>query len=118
MSKKLKKSSLQMAAEAAEAYVPVDEDFVLDVDQDIQTDKNYASQGFWKGVITRFFKNARAVIGLVIIVLIIILAIIGPHTSGHGYAEVIKVESASGKKVLARSLPPRVPGLHKLFTGE
>ena len=27
MSKKLKKSSLQMAAEAAEAYVPVDEDF-------------------------------------------------------------------------------------------
>ena len=49
MSKKLKKSSLQMAAEAAEAYVPVDEDFVLDVDQDIQTDKNYASQGFWKG---------------------------------------------------------------------
>ena len=118
MSKKLKKSSLQMAAEAAEAYVPVDEDFVLDVDQDIQTDKNYASQGFWKGVITRFFKNARAVIGLVIIVLIIILAIIGPHTSGHGYAEVIKVESASGKKVLARSIPPRVPGLHKLFTGE
>ena len=79
MKKKKMKASLNMAAET---YVPVDEDFVLDVNEDIQTDKNYASQGFWKGVFTRFFKNVRAVIGLVIIVLIIILAVIGPHTSG------------------------------------
>ena len=55
------------------AYVPADDDFTIDTEQDITTDRNYASQGFWKGVFTRFFKNARAVIGLVIIVLIIII---------------------------------------------
>ena len=48
-------------------YVPADEDFVLDVSRDIHTDFNFASESFWKGVSKRFFRNKRAVIGLVII---------------------------------------------------
>jgi len=116
LSKKKLKASLNMAAEAP--YIPVDSDFVLEIDQDIKTDKNFASQGFWKGVFTRFFKNARAVTGLAVILIIIILAIVGPSLSGYGYAEVIKVENSQGKRVLAKSLSPRIPGLHKLFTGE
>ena len=71
--------ALMPAPAAEEAYIPKDEDFVLDTSMDITTDRNYASQGFWKGVFTRFFKNARAVIGLVIIIVIMILALIGPH---------------------------------------
>lgn len=91
------------------------EDFVLDVSADIATDKNFASLGFWKGVIKRFSRNKRAMLGLIIIILIMILSIIGPFMSGYGYKEIISVNNGSGD-VVAKSLSPRVPALHKLFT--
>lgn len=116
-----RKKRTQAAAEvcAAETYVPTAEDFVLDVNQDITTDRNYASQGFWKGVFTRFFKNKRAVIGLVIIVLIIIFALIGPSLNSYGYSDIVSVkDEETGKEITARSMPPHIPWLHKLFTGQ
>ena len=54
-------------------YVPVKEDFQFLNHQDLDVDKNYASQSYWKGVFIHFFKNRRAVFGLVIITLIISL---------------------------------------------
>ena len=114
MSKKLKVS---FEPKVAQVYVPVDEDFVLDVDNDIETDRNYASTGFWKGVITRFFKNKRAVIGLAIIVLILILALIGPMFNKYGYTEIVS-KNINGQEVAARSMKPHVPWIHELFTGE
>ena len=114
-----KKDAAAAAVSAAEIYIPTAEDFVLIEDQDITTDRNFASQGFWKGVFTRFFKNARAVIGLVIIVLIIILALFGPMINDYAYSDIISVyDEETGKEITARSLSPRIPALHKLFTGE
>lgn len=107
----MKKDSEKMIKDQAtvctEPYVPCDADFVLDENKDINIDRNFASQGFWKGVFTRFFKNARAVIGVVIIVLITLLAIFGPSTSGYEYDQVIKA-NYNGKKSVAKSLSPQI----------
>ena len=86
------------------------EDFVLDVSQDIQTDKNFASQGFWKGVVTRFRKNKRAMTGLIIILLILVFAVFGPMLSGYGYKEIISFRE-NGADVVAKSLSPQIGGL-------
>lgn len=93
------------------------EDFVLDVNKDIKTDKNYASVGFWKGVFLRFSKNKRAMIGLVIILLIMIFSLIGPIMSGYGYKEIISV-SEGEKEIVAKSISPRIPAIHNLFSSE
>ena len=53
------------------AYVPVEGDFELLVQEDIGTDTNYASQGYWKGVATHFMHNKRAMVGLCIVLLLI-----------------------------------------------
>jgi oligopeptide transport system permease protein len=90
------------------------EDFVLDVSKDLTTDKNFASQGFWKGVLTRFRKNKRAMTGLVIILVIFVLAVFGPMLSNYGYKEIISI--GSGQDVVAKSLSPRIPALHNLFS--
>ena len=117
--KKTVETVSQSALNAKNTYVPADADFVLDVSQDINTDRNFASQGFWKGVITRFFKNVRAVIGLVIIVLIIIFALIGPSLNNYGYSDIISFyDEETGKEIVAKSMSPHIPVLHKLFTGE
>ena len=73
------------------AYEPSAEDFVFDKSIDIYTDRNYASVGFWKGVFTCFFKNVRAVIGLVIIVVCMFLALVGPHMNRYGYSDIQSV---------------------------
>ena len=114
-----KKDVLPVQEVQQSAYVPSAEDFVFDESMDITTDRNYASVGFWKGVFTRFFKNARAVIGLVIIVICIIFALFGPYMNRYGYSDIQSVyDKETGKEITARSLSPRVPWLHKLITGE
>ena len=101
------------------AYEPSAEDFVFDKSIDIYTDRNYASVGFWKGVFTRFFKNVRAVIGLVIIVVCMFLALVGPHMNRYGYSDIQSVyDQETGKEITARSLPPRIPWLHRMISGE
>ena len=64
-------------------YTPVAGDFELLEQQDIQTDKNFGWQGYWKGVATHFVRNIRAMIGLVIVALLILLAVIAPMFSGY-----------------------------------
>ena len=115
--KKKKVAQSLVGPAIAEEYIPVDGDFVLDVSQDIHTDFNFASESFWKGVVKRFFRNKRAVIGLVIIVLITILAVIGPSLTRYGYRDIVSV-TVDGKQVTARSLAPQIPWLHELLKGE
>ena len=58
-------------------------------------------------------------IGLVIIVVCIIFALIGPHMNQYGYSDIQSVyDEETGKEITARSLPPRIPWLHRLMTGE
>lgn len=114
---KAKKYTTPEAAAVAVEYIPRDEDFVLDVNNDITTDRNYASQSFWKGVAIRFFKKVRSCLGLAIILIITFLAIFGPGMNKYGYKDIVSV-TIDDKEVTARSLAPRIPALHKLITGE
>lgn len=117
-----------------EVYIPTAEDFVFKKDTDIKVDKNFASQTFWRGVFTRFFKKPLAVIGLVIVVIIGIMAIFGPLLSEYEYDEIVKTKveatdeegnvilnedgTVKMKEVTAGRMSSHIPWLHKLFTGE
>ncbi|MGN0778125.1 MAG: ABC transporter permease [Aristaeellaceae bacterium] len=99
-------------------YTPVAGDFELLEQSDIATDANYASQGYWKGVITHFVHNKRAMIGLVIVVLLILLAVFAPLFSGYEYDEIVTALNAKGRKKAAVGISPRIPAIHEMITGE
>ncbi len=93
------------------SYSPTKDDFRFLPARDIETDQNYASQGYWKGVAISFYRNRRAMAGLVIVVLIIIFALFGPMMNAYGYKDIVSVTSAEGKEIVARGLSPQVAGL-------
>ena len=111
------KKELQLQAPAA-PYVPVKEDFVLLTKRDIHTDTNFASQSYWKGVFTHFFKNRRAVVGLVIITVILLLALFGPLMNGFGYRDIVQYRNEKNKRVVAKGISPQIPAIYRLLTGE
>ncbi|MDO4323165.1 MAG: ABC transporter permease [Lachnospiraceae bacterium] len=111
----MKKLKPAMAADhpamAAEAYVPVDTDFRLkDNAGEIAIDTNFAAQSFWKDVLIRYFRKTSAVIGLILIVIISIMAIIGPGMNDYTY---------SAQTLSEKNLAPRVKALEKfgIFDG-
>ncbi|MCQ2453494.1 MAG: ABC transporter permease [Clostridia bacterium] len=99
-------------------YTPVKEDFELLEQRDINTDKNFASQSYWKGVAIHFFRNRRAVVGLVIVAMMILLAVFAPMLSGYQYDISVKAPNEKGKMKKAIGIPPRVPAIHEMVTGE
>ena len=113
----LKKKKVQMT-EAASVAVPVtdveeylkgirfqEDDFEFQhMDEDL-IDTNFASQSFWKDAYMRFKKNKGAVISFFCILLIILLAIVGPHMNSYTYAT---------QDIKNQNLAPRVQGLEKL----
>lgn len=113
----MKKKIIPAARPAAAAYTPQAGDFGFLRQQDIRTDTNYASQGYWKGVFVHFVKDKRAMIGVVIVAVIIILALVGPLFSGYQYDEIIKAPNAKGRMKAVTGVEPRIPALHELFTG-
>lgn len=80
-------------------------DFEFAVKNDAFLDQNYAQESYWKDVRNRFFKNKGALVGMVFILIIIVMAIIGPMMSGRSYDEQI---------ITNQNLAPRIPGLEKL----
>ena len=103
---------------AEAAYVPVPGDFEFLDRHDLQIDANFASQSYWKGVFTHFFKNRRAVTGLVIITVIILLAAFGPMMNSFGYRDIVQYRNDKNKRVVAKGIAPQIPALHRLLTGE
>lgn len=99
-------------------YTPVPGDFEFLEQQDIHTDTNYASQGYWKGVFVHFFRNKRAVVGLVIVLLMIVMAVFGPLLTGYAYDEIIKAPNAKGRMKAVTGVEPRIPAIHQLITGQ
>lgn len=88
------------------AYVPTDADFRLkDNAGEIAIDTNFSAQNFWKDVIIRFFRKTSAVIGMILIILISIMAIVGPGMNEYTY---------SGQELSQKNFAPRVPGLEKM----
>ena len=101
-----KKKKAAVLPEAAAIYVPVDTDFVMkENNEDLEIDTNYQAQSFWKEVSYRFFHNGSAVFGMTMILLITIMAIIGPGMNDYTY---------SGQILAEKSLAPRVPKLEDL----
>ena len=92
-------------------YVPAKEDFTLLRDRDISVDSNFASQGYWKGVVLHILHDKRAMTGLVIVMVIIILAIFGPKMNGYGYKDIVSITDEAGNKTIARAISPQIPGL-------
>ncbi|MGN8632268.1 ABC transporter permease [Blautia sp. HCP3S3_G3] len=89
----------------AAAYVPVDADFKLkDNAGDITINTNFASQSFWKDVFIRYFRKTSAVIGLILIILISIMAVVGPGMNDYTY---------SGQELSQKNFAPRVKWLEK-----
>ena len=99
-------------------YVPTKEDFRFLDRKDLNVDKNFASQSYWKGVMIHFFRNRRAVAGLIIISVIILLAVFGPIMNSFGYRDIVQYRNENNKRVVARGIAPQIPALHELFTGE
>ena len=87
-------------------YVPVDSDFVLKENVgDLEIDTNFKAQSFWKEVSYRFFRKGSAVFGMIMILLITLMAIIGPGMNDYTY---------SGQILAEKSLAPRVQGLENM----
>lgn len=82
------------------------EDFVLvGADKVSHLDENYANKSYWSDVLSRFTKNKGAVVGLFFILLVIAMAILGPHMTEHTYDSQI---------IAHQNLAPRVKGLENL----
>jgi oligopeptide transport system permease protein len=71
----------------------------------LEIDNSYASQPYWKDVLSRFVKNRGAIIGLICIILITLMAIVGLGINEHTYDSQI---------IQNQNLAPRVQGLEKL----
>ncbi len=98
-------------AQTAAAYVPVDSDFQFkDNAGTIEIDENFAAQSFWKDVFIRYFRKVSAVIGLILIVLISIMAVVGPGMNEYTY---------SGQELSQKNFAPRIKALEKfgIFDG-
>ena len=93
---------------AETAYVPTKEDFELLTGRDITTDKNFASQSYWKGVAIHFLRNRRAMVGVFIVAAIILLAVFGPILSPYGYRDIVSYTDEAGKQVVAKGIAPQV----------
>ncbi len=87
------------------SYVPTAEDFALKASNEIGIDNNFAAQSYWKEVVIRFFRKHSAVIGLIFILLITLMAIIGPGMTDYTY---------SGQNLSQKNFAPRIPGIESL----
>ena len=68
-------------------------------------DKNYSATSYAKDVWNNFKKNKGALIGIIIIIIIVFMAIIGPNMNDFTYKQI-----HSGQECLV----PRIPGIEKL----
>ncbi len=74
-----------------------DRDFTLADRRDLELDRTYGSQSFWRDALSRFIKNKGAVFGLIMIAVIVFLAFAGPALSGYDYRT---------QDMAQRNLPP------------
>lgn len=68
-------------------------------------DQNFSGTSQWKDALIRFCKNKGAAVAVVCLVLITLLAIVGPMVSPYAYNE---------QKIENQNMAPRIPGLEKL----
>lgn len=86
-------------------YKFLPDDFKLTGNRNMEMDKVYQVQSHWKDVYITFLKNKGAITGLAAIILVIMLAIFGPHMNQYTYNEQI---------ITNQNLAPRIPVLERL----
>ena len=98
-------------------YAPVAGDFEPLTGRDIIADENFSSQGYWKSVAAIFFRNRRAVVGLVLVLAVIALAVLGPLLSPYTYDQIIRdpMNEATVAKGIAPPGTTEGPFAGKLF---
>lgn len=89
-------------------YTPKDDDFEFLTDRDLTVDENFASQGYWRGVFVHFARNRLAVAGTTIIALTIAFALFAPIVSPYSYDEIVSIQTADGRQVIAKNLEPQL----------
>lgn len=94
-------------------YEPQKEDFEFITGRETEIDENFSSQGYWKGVAVHFLKNRFAVTGVILVSMVILLAVFAPAASPYDYDEIVSITNASGKELVARSLPPQIESEEK-----
>ncbi|WZL79294.1 ABC transporter permease [Eubacteriales bacterium mix99] len=105
-----------MNHENAGASLPKDFTFLPDDfewiggEPEAHIDSGFSSNSYWKDVRHRFFANKGAVVALVFIVVLVVLAIIGPVMNPYSYSEQILTQ---------KNFAPRIPGLERwgIFDG-
>ena len=91
-------------------YTPQQGDFEFISRKDINVDKNFASQGYWKGVAVHFARNRFAVTGVILVTVIMLFAIFAPIFSPYEYHEIVSVTDSTGKEIVAKGLSPQISG--------
>jgi oligopeptide transport system permease protein len=71
----------------------------------LQSDETFIGQSYWRDIIHRFTQNKGAIAGIIGILIVIIMAILGPGMTGHTYDAQI---------ITHQNLAPRVKGLENL----
>lgn len=85
-------------------FMPDDFKLVGEIREDF-VDENYLKQSYWKDILGRFAKNKGAIFGIIMIVLVIIMAIIGPTLNAYTF---------DGQIITHQNLAPRVKALEGL----
>ena len=94
--------------------------FVNEINDDYFTSKETAT--YFQMVLKRFFSEKKAVVGLAIVLVIMLLAVFGPIFARHTYSEIISVK-VDGKEIAATCVKPTL-GIseddpeHYMFAGE
>lgn len=88
-------------------YMPKGDDFEFITDKDLNVDKNFASQGYWKGVAVHFLRNRLAVAGAMIIGVVIFFALFAPIISPYSYQEIVSIQAEDGRQIVAKNLEPQ-----------
>lgn len=87
-------------------YTPREGDFEFIGERDINVDKNFASQGYWKGVAIHFARDKFAMTGVILVSVIILFAVFAPVFSSYAYDQIVSVTDSAGREVVAKSLAP------------
>lgn len=108
---KLRASAADTGSKQQAAYVPVDSDFRFqEPDSRSTVDTGFSTESFWKDACIRYIQKPGAVIGLILILLISVMAAVGPEMNPFTYSE---------QNLSQKNFAPRVKGLENLgiFSG-
>ncbi|MDF2906186.1 MAG: oppC [Herbinix sp.] len=85
-------------------FAPEDFDLV-GAERISRVDEAFPSKPIWKDILARFTQNKGAVIGIIFIIIVLSMAIFGPHMTGNTYDSQI---------ITHQNLAPRIPGIEKI----